>query len=507
MGAVPQQLPFWQSYAVRANDGKGPYSSNLLKDVRFDGEWAQQRSGVTYQFTAGGAFDSNIGLVATRRTGFTIDPSTRLLVAGVSVDAVTFVSAGEVYITGSDGSRNLLSSGGTLTVHPYDAVSFVYYTITGTFQFIASCSSEAWSILIANGNASGADIPAMAFPKGMGIAYLDGTLYVMDTSLNGIRGSTIQDYTTWPALNIVSTGNAWGAGVACYRHLNYILGFFQKALQVYYNAGLAPPGSPLAPLPNASFLIGCLSPKSIVSMADVTIFVGTSTAGNKAVYMLSGLSLTIISPSSVNNYLQLHSVVTRVKSSEDAWIAYTLVDKGHVLYVLKVREYTVNEAGTAYTGFRDLKTFVYDFTSQEWSIFTTNQLSVESPFKPNFSSLNYVIGEDLKVNLYDDSATVDTTGPILAETVGPVMNFQSAYKKFIHKFSLHGDTIVGKAVCQYSDDDYTTYSAAVEIDLSKQRKMINRQGSFYNRSYRIQYSQGNLYRMRGMEVLVEGGSA
>jgi hypothetical protein len=349
-----------------------------------------------------------------------------------------------------------------------------------------------------------------------GIAFLDGAVYVISQTDNQIHGCALQDPTTWNPLNVVGASSSWGRAVAISRHLNYILGFFEFGLQVYYDAGLAPPGSPLAPLPNASFLTGLAGQSSVVSLADCTIFIGKSAAGNISVYMLSGLQLGVISNPMVDAALAEHSGLLRVDynfNGSSSVSAMAWEDKGNPYYVLTFGRIAFNFGYTSYS-------LAYNLTTQEWTVFTNGSNVGEIGLTPFISQDNLMVGPGAgpttpsEVHFYgiSDTAYQDFTGGfqtvrnISSLALTASQDFQTGYKKFIKRLSVQADTIPEMLSMRYSDDDYTTYSGYYLIDLSKQRKKVDRLGSFYQRNFEFTYSGLSPFRVKVYEIDVSGGS-
>lgn len=492
MPSVPQQIDFAQSFSPRQQPAygtlpvtvwtaKGAGMTNLYKEGRPDGNYAIRRSGLDWLQNDGG-----FGQFA-QGCGWSLDPINR---------TQPFVVFG--------GTTPAMYPGFGSTF-PLTGTTFSYrdwYVTTGAipgglYATILTSLQGMWGVSNSGSGPVASYIAAAPPNKCIGVAFLDGTTYVMSYNDNQIHGSALQDPSTWPALNVIGASTSWGPGTTISRHLNYILGFYRLGLQVYYDAGLAPPGSPLAPLPNASFLVGCVTPASVVSMADTTIFVGLTAANNISVYQLAGLSLSIISNPAVDAILRDYILaVTTVPGQRPICTAFSYTDKGHLIYALKIE---------------GVICLMYDTQSQEWNRLTTKVAGVVQPFTGNcglYGMIGTVSGDVQGWNQLSqvDTVSAGVTQPINCVVETTIMDFRSAYKKFVHKFSCYGDTIPSTMTVEYSDDDYTTYSAAIPIDLSKQRKMVNRQGSFYNRSYRFTYEGTSPFRMRAFELLLEGGT-
>lgn len=340
------------------------------------------------------------------------------------------------------------------------------------------------------------NVPAHMRP---GIVFIDGTLYVMDADTSQIRGSNLQDPLTWNLLNVVGTSFNTGTGTGIIRHLNYLVAFYMRGVQLFYDAGLAPPGSPLAPLPNGSFQLGCAVPETAVNIGDSLIFVSQTTTGDIAVTMLQGLSFTPISTPAVNEVLienaqYLAGPVGQAANVVNAY-AYSVALKGHTWYVLRLPTITL----------------AYDLNTKDWQFWTSVNVGAEGTHNPTFSMNNYAVSFETgalgKLSQYQTSAYTDYNGYINCIVQTPSGDSETVFKKFQTRMNFYGDTIADTMTVAYCNDDFVTWSSPLTIDLSTQRKFVNRLGSFYHRAYQVTYT-GNLpFRMEKMEALLELGTA
>ena len=90
-----------------------------------------------------------------------------------------------------------------------------------------------------------------------GIAYLDGTYYVMEPD-GTIRNSlaAADDPTSWPTDGFISAEFEPDTGVYLGKALNYVVAFGQWTTELFWDAA-NPTGSPLSPVQNGVLLIGC----------------------------------------------------------------------------------------------------------------------------------------------------------------------------------------------------------------------------------------------------------
>lgn len=315
-----------------------------------------------------------------------------------------------------------------------------------------------------------------------GITYLDGTYYVMDPT-GTLRGSALQDPTSWPALNFIGADTSLGVGVAVNRHLNYIQAFYSGGLQLYYDAGNAT-GSPLSPVSNASFKTGCASAESLIEFGDVTFFMSKpNQQRGRSVSVCDGLSLSTISFPELDRILNLDNLVEIH--------AFSLKVAGHSFYALTLVNTNV--------------TVVYDTVNNSWQLWTSTISGVEQ----SFNYINYLSmpsGDYLQDRIYgtiirvDPLALTDYSGPIPVFIRTNPYDWGTLEVKFIPELHLLADSTATTVSVRYSDDDYQTFSAYRTISLATVKKMLQRCGSSRRRSWDILHSAATTLKLYEFEI-------
>lgn len=339
------------------------------------------------------------------------------------------------------------------------------------------------------------DYPATTVP---GIAYLDGTFYVL-TRAGAINGSAIEDPTTWNALNVILTDRGIGVGVAITRHLNYVLALCDNGLQFFYDAGNPAPGSPLSPVSNASYRVGCTEGFSVASVGDSTLFMSKTSSEGRSVSMLDGLSVVKVSTPAIDRILDLVNL-----NLANNVHAYGFVWSGHPLYVLSLASSNI--------------TLVYDLQVKEWYIWTSGN-SGEFPFngrfwaKANgsqapFSSDLFLSADDNHVYELDQTQFTDAFGAgsrsIVFQIQTRILDLGTIDPKFMSRINLIGDTPstvgAGTITVTYSRDDYQTFSSPRVIDLKTERKLLARIGRYRRMSFNFVSSDPNAFRLKQLEI-------
>lgn len=245
------------------------------------------------------------------------------------------------------------TSGQTATgtnYYPYDPLDF-----SQTFDQTKVAMKNrlgAWQLTV-SGNSivqvTDSDYPTVT---ARGIAYLDGTFYVMDTH-GTIYGSGINDFTTWTALNVISAQSEPDGGVAITKYMQYVVAFGNYTTEFFYDAGNAT-GSPLSPVQNGQLLIGCSCADSVAQLEKTVFFVsqrkvqGQATGRGFSVSKIEGFNATDISTPDIERILNADGLY-------GAW-ATTINILGHDGYLLNLPTSNLS--------------LFYDADSKLWSFMT-----------------------------------------------------------------------------------------------------------------------------------------
>lgn len=187
-----------------------------------------------------------------------------------------------------------------------------------------------------------------------GLAYLDGTFYVLDAA-GKIHNSAAaaDDPTTWPTDGFITAEFEPDTGVRLCKVLNYIVAFGSWTTQMFWDAANTT-GSPLLPVNNGVILVGCVHANSVAQTESTVVWVaqrkaeGSTSQSGRFVAILVGTSYEEISSPDVSRVLEADDFAT-VKSC--------IVEMGgHTWYLLAL--------GT--TGI----TLVCDIKQKTWYVWT-----------------------------------------------------------------------------------------------------------------------------------------
>lgn len=442
------------------------------------------------------------GPAAVKRPGLTLQG---VLGAGIGQGIFNFGTGGLAFIGGTPYVVNsglaVAIDSGPSTTQPFFGSEIGLLT-TGFNGGVVKQSRHLWLLNVSGGStlsftATGdANYPGVTVP---GLAALDHTSYVMDNNGN-IRGCDLDNPNSWPALNSLKADPLLGAPQGIHRHLSYVVGFFDKGVQLYYDAG-NPSGSPLLPVSNGSFRTGCVSGFSVAEVDDVTYFIGKSTnSAGRSVFAIDGGQLAEVGNPHVNRVLNAAFISTDIETATVR--AFGVKSGGHSFYFLNLVQSGI--------------TLVYDITYKHWHVWTSVVAGVEQNFvgvasnatpatagwsTPTAPSVNYI--QDYStgaVYVLSDTAYQDYTGQINTRIVTKNYDWGTFRRKFFEGMYLLADTVASTIAVSYSDDDYATFSTARSIDLSKVKKFLVRIGSSRRRAWQFLHTANTPLKLYGAEV-------
>jgi len=471
-GPTPKKLPLVQPIGARSGgDGLATDSRmvNMCAERTAEGMAAVKRSGTAF-FTRPPAPAG-----ATAQGQFLLQDILWSILSDVAYS--------------SQGGSPIAIAGNTMPNTPYEVLSDSPNNTTLLKNAVGLWVVVGSGITATITKVTDLDYPALTVP---GVALLDGTYYVMDSSGN-IYGSDLEDPTSWNALNFIAGDAAYGKGRGVIRHLNYIVGMFEFGCQLFYDAENPAPGSPLLPVGNAAWTTGCAGGLSLVEMADTTVWVTKNKQYGRQVLALSGLALQVISTPAIERVLNYYNL-------ED-FTAYALKTGGHNFYVLTLPSYNTNGL-----------TLVFDLTTGHWTQWTSTTAGVEGKFTP----IGYAGA--LNGDFFQDPATGDTivmspttysdiTGPITCRIVTPCYDWGTLNQKRFAALFLHADTVASTISVHYTDDDYQSFSALRAVYLGSVRKMLQRCGRSRRRGWELLHTDATSLKLYAMQLDMTAGEA
>lgn len=322
-----------------------------------------------------------------------------------------------------------------------------------------------------------------------GWAYVDQTIYYL--SLDAfVYGSGLNDPNTWDASNFIAAHIEPDNGIALARHLVYVIALKEFTTEVFYDAG-NPAGSPLAPVQGAKINFGCASARSVVDIDGDLYWLGITREGSPIVLKMADLKVYVISPPAVVRLFDGSNLAGSI-------YAWSHKEGGHTFYVLTS---TINNI-----------TMAYDINEQYWSQWTDvdgNHMQIvssvgfrgETILQHALNGKNYSMKQ---VNTNDDGDV------ITFDLYTPNFDGQVDRRKNINMLRLNCDRQVGSFLqIRNNDFDYdplkwTNYRL---MDLSQQRPILTRCGTFYRRAYNIRHQSDTPLRITSVDLQIDIGTS
>jgi hypothetical protein len=328
-----------------------------------------------------------------------------------------------------------------------------------------------------------ADFPT-SFVKGW--AYLDGTLYVMDSQAN-IWGSALNDPTSWSAVNLIVANAFAGDGVALAKQLAYVVALKQWDTECFYDAANSV-GSPLSAAQGALIPWGCANGDSVQVADDIIYWLAVNKSSELRVMMMQNLQYKEVSTKAINRLLDAVDF-----STVYSWL---LQDHGFNLYFLTFPLSNL--------------TLVYDISEGIWHQWT----DTNGNYFPVISSvasigLKHVLQHPTNGKLYyaDMDYTNDDGGLITCDIITPNYDGGTKRKKVLSMLEVVADQTEGSILlARNSDDDYQTWSNFRRLYLSQKRPRLKNCGTFSKRAYHFRHRANTSLRIKAVELQVDLGS-
>ncbi len=296
-------------------------NATLLQSVTLNAQSLNRTLSIYFKRQAG---SGNISLTADGSTYEVVTITGSWVRYDVSAVASGTVSVGlKIAVSGDAVDIAFAQYEDGLTAGTYDANTSSVYTVTQIVD---------------------ADYPANTT---RGCAFLDGRFFVMSQK-GEIYQSDLEDAASWSALGFIQSQIDPSDGVFLAKTQNYIVAFKEWSTEFFYDAANAT-GSILAPVQNAAFQIGCAADGSVQDLGGTIVWMGQTRNGfGRSIFSMSGTQPQKISSQNVDKILDTDDLAD-VRS----WVAQV---GSHTLYGITLVTSAV--------------TLVYDFPTQQWSLFT-----------------------------------------------------------------------------------------------------------------------------------------
>jgi len=331
-----------------------------------------------------------------------------------------------------------------------------------------------------------ADFPA-AFVKGW--AFLDSTLYVMDSSAN-IWGSALNNPTSWDPLNKIVAQIESDKGVALAKQLAYVIAFKEASTEAFYDAGNAT-GSPLGPVQGVKIEYGCASAETVQDIDGTLVWVSMRSGGVQVVKM-DRLKAEVVSTRPIERLIE-----KSVNFSTETIFSWQLKTEGHSFYVITFKTANI--------------TLAFDLVEDFWS-----HWSVSGDYVPIVSSTSTAIPQHLVQGESDGNVfyvgreyTNDNGAIIRADIITPNFDGGSKRRKTLSMLEVVGDQVVGSEIkVRFNDNDYDPlkWTNFRTINLANKSPRLPNCGTFVRRATHFRHESNTRMRISAVELQIDMGT-
>ena len=374
-----------------------------------------------------------------------------------------------------------------------DDGAFFYFTeTTGGINLVFKNSTNAYYINQSALNTvleiTDVDYPSVTVP---GVAYLDGYMFVMTPNGEIHNSDTADAFTSWNSLGFIQANIEPDCGVFIFKQFNYICALGKYSIEFFYDAGLPAPGSPLAPVPNLFNLIGCASARSFARNGPQVFFMGQTKHVGRSIQLLEGYQLKNISNPYIERILN--------KDNLETVYAFCIRTVGHSFYILTLVNSNL--------------TLCYDATSGIWYEWT----SFNGTNEVYFNAVAYAahLGHDLlqgetDANIYDMKPTLyqDNGQPIYVRSRTELLDVGENKRKELSFIDVIADKEASSTLqIKYTVNDYQSFTAFRNVDLSLERSSLNRCGQFRRIAFESLHTSNTPFRAEALELDILPGSS
>lgn len=371
---------------------------------------------------------------------------------------------------------------------------------TTDFTTVGAASNTVGIVFTATGVGTGTgSVFSPNFPEShvKGWAYLDGTLYVMDSAARIYGTSTLQfggiggfdDPRVWDPLNVIVARTGPGRGVALVRHLSYVVALKDESTEFFYDAGNAT-GSPLSTVQGAYSVHGCASADSVQDIKETLFWLTIGSTAAPQVAMLTDLKVEIISTPPLERTLR--------NADFSSVLSWNLDHCGHKFYGVTIVAANI--------------TLVYDNDQQLWYQWTdpsgnywpivANAVGVSAQASLTQHRSNGKIYLTAADYIYPDDDGV--IFPVDIYT--PIFDGETDRRKSLGAMYFKGDQVATSELeVRVSDDDYQSWSAIRRVDLSRKLPMLSNCGTFTKRAWWLRHNKRTKFRIDSVSVQLDLG--
>ena len=336
--------------------------------------------------------------------------------------------------------------------------------------------------------------------------HMDGYMFVLTTS-GLIYNSDLNSLANWSATNYLSAQSSPDIGVGLARYKKYIVAFGTNSIEFFENVGNAT-GSPLAVVKDATINLGAYynsnGGRQILQVGETIYWISHNSKTSKVeIYQLENMQPKKISTAMIDNLLTMGTNdISHIVG------AISLNGKQHILFNTN----TSTSTSAAIT-------YAYCIESDFWWIFQSSEIfspvACVSGGLPANNNNMVCSGTSIAVpnpKIYYNTGSTplwkDNSVAYTMTVQTDRLDFDTTHRKFVRRMRVEGDTqsATSNLGVSWSDDDYTTFSTARNIDLSLPDKELPALGSHkYGRAYKFTHAANTDCRIKNIELLMDIG--
>lgn len=398
------------------------------------------------------------------------------------------------YNLNTDTSTQIATMTGTATSYSNSVGFCAFLTSAGTRYICFNNGSELWYHVVGAGTSTqvvDADYPASTYPT---VVFLDGYLFVIKKDTGDIYNSDLDTPATWTAGNYITAEINPDLAVALAKVKNYLVCFGRDGIEFFYDSA-QPSGSPLSR--NESFYKSVTLTSNVCSIGDSLFFSGRMKGQGQRIYELNGETLTPVSVSWVDRYLQNNGYNSMLSSGNSEMQGYSCSLNGNHFYLFNIAPLDLLMVYDIQNKFWYRWTLASgSSTNQIQAIWMANDLVQDYPF---IAIGNKTVISSLANNVFQDYDTNFTCSYTTPDYTADTFNW-----KMCHRLGLYCDypTTAATTTVQvsWSDDDGNTFSTTRNLTVSTNNPYITQCGRFRSRNWRFEYTDNYQFRMWGLSM-------
>ena len=346
------------------------------------------------------------------------------------------------------------------------------------------------------------DLPVPHFPCPV---FLDGYLFLCAAlGSQNIYNSNNNDPSAWQTSGVISAESYPDLILWIARLGQYIVSFGNETIQFFYDAA-NPTGTPLAPQTTV-LRIGFLG--GLVEHGSRLYFLGMEYNGSPTVYMLDGLKATPIGTPPISRHLKEMSTeqfTTSISSN-----AHILTINGHSVYTWN---YVIVGQTLPFPA-----TYGFDLDQNVWIKLDYQQTDEFPIYSSTLGQAGANRTRTVTYFVMRNTTQILQFSPTAYQDLG--VNFSVKFRTAPYQFSTQrikygsrllilGDQtpVTSNLQIRWSDDDYKTWSAYRNVDLSNSYPALWALGAFRKRAHEVVYTDNYPFRITAMEMDYNLGGA